>query len=159
MSPDRLRERNGTRLTLDGETAADLMVPNPVAVRDLATVAEVVTLLTDRGLSAVPVIDPAGRPVGVVSKADVLAHDRERMHRRADDRHGASQVHEAGAADPTRARDIMTPALFSVAPETPAARIVDQLAALNVHQLFVVDRDGALLGVIGALDLLRRLHP
>ncbi len=38
---------------------------------------EAVLLLTDRGFSAAPVIDDAGRPVGVVSRTDLLVHDRE----------------------------------------------------------------------------------
>jgi predicted transcriptional regulator len=29
----------------------------------------------------------------------------------------------------------------------------------KVHRLFVVDRDGVLVGVISALDVLRRLRP
>src|SRR5438046_2819594 len=64
-------------LTLNATTAAELMVANPVSMRDKATIQEVVALLTDKGFSAAPVIDAAGRPIGVVSRADIVAHDRE----------------------------------------------------------------------------------
>src|SRR5690349_10530953 len=67
-----------SRLTLWAETAADLMMPNPMSLRAEATVREAVAALTDRGFSAAPVIDEAGRPVGVLSRADVLVHDREK---------------------------------------------------------------------------------
>ena len=40
------------RLTLNAETAVDLMTPNPVSIRDVATVREAIALLTDRGFSA-----------------------------------------------------------------------------------------------------------
>jgi CBS domain-containing protein len=37
--------------------------------------------------------------------------------------------------------------------------VAEQMVALNVHRLFVVSRDGILVGVISALDLLRHLRP
>jgi CBS domain-containing protein len=51
----------------------------------------------------------------------------------------------------------MTPAVFSVTPDAPAARVVGDMLDLKVHRLFVVDRDGVLVGVISALDVLRFL--
>src|SRR5262245_36269844 len=47
-------------MTLVSATAADLMVPNPVSIRDSATIGEAIAVLADRGLSAAPVIDAAG---------------------------------------------------------------------------------------------------
>ena len=54
------------------------MRPNPVSIRADASVGEAVALLSDKGFSAAPVIDEGGRPVGVVSRSDILVHDRER---------------------------------------------------------------------------------
>jgi predicted transcriptional regulator len=131
------------RLSLSAETAADLMVLNPVSIRANATVKDAVVLFTDRGISAAPVIDEAGHPVGVISHSDIIAHDREREL----NGHGASHV-----------RDIMTPALFSVPPELAAAKVVEQMVGLNVHRLFVVDSSGLLLGVISTFDILSKLR-
>jgi hypothetical protein len=64
-------------LTLRAETAADLLMPNPVSIPETALVQEAITLLTEKGFSAAPVIDEAGRPVGVLSRTDLLIHDRE----------------------------------------------------------------------------------
>jgi CBS domain-containing protein len=61
--------------------------------------------------------------------------------------------------DPTRVRDIMTPVVFTVGVHAPAREAVERMLALKVHQLFVVDREGALVGVISALDVLRHLRP
>jgi CBS domain-containing protein len=133
------------RLSLQADTAADLMRTDPVSVPADAPVEEVVRLFADRGISAAPVIDPAGRPVGVVSQSDIIAHQRERGR--------------AGDGTAARVRDIMTPALFSVTPETAAAQVIEQLRAMNVNHLFVVDRGGVLLGVIGTRDILERLRP
>src|SRR3954471_16296271 len=71
-------ERQANRsLTLNAETAADLMIPNPLSIRQNATVKEAAAFLTDRGISAAPVIDNAGRAVGVLSRADIVVHHRE----------------------------------------------------------------------------------
>jgi CBS-domain-containing membrane protein len=142
----------GPRLTLDAVSAVDLMSDNLVSLQATATVQEATALLTDRGISAAPVIDATGRPVGVVTKADVLIHDRERGR--------SAALPEAGQRflDPTRVEQIMTPAVFSVATDTPAAKVVEQMLQLRVHQLFVVDDSGTLVGFIGALDVLRHLH-
>jgi CBS domain-containing protein len=136
-----------TPLNLGAAKAADLMTTDPISVREDATVREAVTLLTDKGFSAAPVIDEAGRPVGVLSSSDLMAHLRERLP-------GVSE--EAGMR--TRVRDLMTPVVFSVRPDTPAARVVQEMVALKVHRLFVVDADGILTGVISSLDVLRQLR-
>jgi len=67
----------GLRLTLEADTAGDLMSPNPVSLRKDASVHEAIALLTDRNFDAAPVIDEMGRPVGVVTVTDILVHDRE----------------------------------------------------------------------------------
>jgi len=59
--------------------------------------------------------------------------------------------------DMTLVSDLMTPAVFCVSLDTPAASVVEQLRELNVHRLFVVDGNGILVGVITALDVVRRL--
>src|SRR5262245_66598141 len=67
------------RVILGAKTAADLMTPNPLSIDEGATVREATAFLTDKGFSAAPVIDAAGRPVGVLSRTDILVHDREKV--------------------------------------------------------------------------------
>jgi CBS domain-containing protein len=137
------------RLVLEECKAAELMTPSPVSIRECATVREAIELLTHRGISGAPVIDRAGRPVGVVSRADVLVHDREAVD------YPVPADGEKPGAD--RVRDIMTPAVFCVSPDAPASRVVRELTELKIHRLFVVDELGVLVGVISVLDVLRRL--
>jgi CBS domain-containing protein len=151
------------RLTLMAETAGEMMSANPVSVRADVTVAEAAALLTDRGFGAAPVIDEAGRPVGVISRTDILVHDRQHVPPDcAEGSYWDPPRPEPGfsieIADPTRVRDIMTPLIFTVMPNTPADKVVEQMLALKVHQLFVED-DGVLVGVISGLDVLRHCQP
>jgi len=123
------------------------MTPSPVSIRESATVREAIDLLTRREISGAPVIDEAGRPVGVVSRGDILVHDREAVD-------FAEPADEDGG---TRVRDIMTPVVFCVSPEASASRVVRELVDLKVHRLFVVDDLGTLVGVISVLDVLRQM--
>ena len=164
-------ERNaGVVLKLTADTAADLMVPNPISLRADANVHEALALLTDKGFSAAPVIDDAGRPIGVLSRSDLLVHDREKsdqvvpspgyfyeqeLHTRDGKPIPGFQVENV---DPTSVRDLMTPAVFAVGPDTPATKVVQDMIGLHVHRLFVVDEDGILIGVISTMDVLKRLR-
>jgi CBS domain-containing protein len=158
-------------LRLHAATAAELMVANPISLRADANVREALVLLTDKGFSAAPVIDEAGRPIGVLSRGDLLVHDREKvdylppgaayfyeqdLHTRQG---GPVEGFQVEQVDTTRVRDLMTPAIFSVAPHTPAAKVIADLLALHVHRLFVVDDGGVLVGVVTAMDVLRHLRP
>jgi CBS domain-containing protein len=168
MAPEKVAT---TRIVLDGKTAADLMTPNPISIRDVANVHEAIALLTDKGFSAAPVIDRAGKPVGVLSRADILIHDREKAeylasvpeyYHRAELALDSGEILEEGfqvqTVDYVKVKDLMTPVVFSVTPETPAYRVVEDMHELKVHRLFVVDRQGILVGVISTMDVLRHLH-
>jgi CBS domain-containing protein len=163
------RTRARPSLALTAETAADLMSPNPVSLRAEATVGEALALFTDRGFGAAPVIDEAGRPVGVLSRTDILIHERE-QGRRPSMGDGTGWDEEptlfvrdgfsAQIVDPMPVRDLMTPVVFTVGLDTPADRVVEQMRLLKVHQLFVIDEALTLVGVISALDVVRHLrHP
>ena len=136
--------QTATHLVLEAATAADLMSPAPNSVHKDATLEEAVALMTARGFHALPVIDEAGRPVGVLSRSDILIHQGETA---------------AAEREPTKVGDVMTPAVFSVTPETPAHKVIEQLVELNVHHLYVVDENEILVGVVSTHDVLRRLHP
>jgi CBS domain-containing protein len=136
-----------SRMFLDALRAADLMTSNPMSLRAEATVPDAIVWLTEKGFSAAPVIDLSGRPVGVVSRTDILVHERERLHSAL-----------ASPDDSTTVADIMTPAVFSVTLQMPVELVVEQLLTLNVHQLYVVDEHHSLIGVISAHDVLRHLH-
>lgn len=153
-------------LMLHAETAADLMVANPVSLRAEAGVAEAIALFTDKGIAAAPVIDEAGRPIGVVSRSDLLIHQREhdKIHAGRPEYFFAptfepTEPREGKAAGRSTVADLMTPAVFAVAPDTPVRRVISDMNGLHVHRLFVVDEDGILVGVISTMDILRKLRP
>jgi CBS domain-containing protein len=134
--------------TLKARTAADLMTGRPVSVAEDAPIGEAIATLVDRGFSGAPVVNAAGRAVGVISLSDIVVHDRNT---------NGYDVPPRTADDPTLVRDVMTPAVCAVRPETPAREVIEEMVLLRVHRLFVSDADGVLVGVIAASDVVRHL--
>jgi CBS domain-containing protein len=156
-----------SRMTLKATKAKDLMRPDPVSIAETATVREAVAFLVDKGFSAAPVIDKAGRPVGVLSRSDVLVHDREKVEHPAPEYYREKDIKLEGeladgfeieVVDRTSVGEIMTPVVYSVSPNAPASEVIRDLLSLKVHRLFVVDKSGVLIGVISTMDVLEHLE-
>lgn len=154
-------------LALRARVASDLMAKAPISIRSSATAAEALKLFTEKSIHAAPVIDEAGRPIGVLSRSDLLVHQVEAAKKRsggpeyffepdAEDEDSESAAKSTGK---TTVSALMTPAIFAVAPDTPMHRVVGDMVGLHVHRLFVVSEDGVLVGVISTMDILRDLRP
>ena len=66
------RRQREDRVKAAGDTAAELMTSPAVTVGPDATVAEAARLLHRHGIKRMPVVDPAGPLLGIVSRADLL---------------------------------------------------------------------------------------
>jgi CBS domain-containing protein len=66
------RRRRTARAKAAGDTAAELMTAPAVTVGPEASVAEAAKLLERHGIKRLPVVDEAGRLVGIASRADLL---------------------------------------------------------------------------------------
>jgi CBS domain-containing protein len=147
--------RTEARLTLDADTASDLMVPSPISLCAEANVAEAMLLFTEKGITAAPVIDDSGHPIGVVSRSDLLVHQAEVEKHRSQPSSPAN--FDAAPKTAVSVADLMTPAVFAVSEDTPVKRVISDLLGLRVHRLFVVDNDGTLVGIITTMDVLKHL--
>lgn len=136
------------RLVLRAQVARDVMSTDPVSLEADAKLPDALSLFVDRGFGAAPVIDTAGRAIGVLTKADILTYQH-------------SPLAQSGTApelvDRVRVSDLMSPVVYTVKPETPIWEVLEQIRSLKVHHLFVQDRHGVLLGVISTLDILERI--
>lgn len=158
-------------LILRAATASDLMSSDPISLSRNATLKEAAALFLDREIHAAPVIDDAGRPIGVISQTDLVRHCRERVRYasapvayqdRIEDRFTEEELGDLSfqieETDQTTVRDLMTPTVIAVGPHTPAHQVVAQMLAFKIHRLFVVDDAGVLVGIISTWDVLRHLR-
>lgn len=147
----------------------DLMTTEVITVSDEATASEAVDLLLENEISGAPVVNAEGTLVGVVSLADLarsgpenegIGIDRSNplfFARGWDDLFDPSdfaQLHLENAGRPVR--DLMTTTLYTVAEDAPVREIAATMAHGHIHRLLVT-RDGVVVGVVSALDLVRLL--
>ncbi|MBW8706775.1 Magnesium transporter MgtE [Streptomyces sp. MBT84] len=117
-------------------SVGDLMTPSAVSVRPGTTFKEIARLLDEYDITAVPVVDDFGRPVGVVSEADLLRKQTS-----------VGVGITAGA--------LMTSPAVVAKPEWDVVRAARTMEGSKVKRLPVVDEDGHLIGVISRSDLLQ----
>ena len=149
------------RATRSPATAAKVMTPNPKSINRRATVRETAEILHEHGLHIAPVIDDAGRPIGVVSRTDLLDYWGRRRDRltalAAGELNAVSAPGSEEPGDELTVPEIMTPVVFGVRTNAPIASVVEKMIALEVRCLFVTDADGVLVGTISVFDILRHL--
>ncbi|MGW6442660.1 CBS domain-containing protein [Lentzea sp. NPDC055074] len=137
-------------------TVASLMTREVITADIGSSFKEVVKLLEDNEISAVPVLD-GGYPVGVVSEADLLPKEEFRGGTGQEPGlfAGRAVKHRWDQASGLTAEDLMTVPVKTVTPDTAASAAARELAATGLRRLFVMDSDGALVGVLSRRDLLK----
>ncbi|HSO39169.1 MAG TPA: CBS domain-containing protein [Labilithrix sp.] len=94
-------------------------------------------ILAERRISGAPVVSAAGKPVGIVSRADLL-----------DPRHRVPGASVESA---------MTRMLYAVRPTDPATTAIRLMVAENIHRVVAVDTHGALVGIVTSMDVMRAI--
>jgi CBS domain-containing protein len=134
-------------------TVRDVMTTSVVAVRQDASFKEMAAMLRSRRISAFPVIDDAGRVVGVVSEGDLLvkeAVNADGTSLLAALRHVREDDKVAGIT----AGDLMTAPAVTVGPDAPVEQAARLMYDRRVKRLPVVNTAGRLVGIISRVDVL-----
>ncbi len=139
--------------------AKELMTTDLVVVPPEMPVAALVELLAARAISAVPVVDAEGRPLGIVTEGDLI-------RRLADQPPGPfgwflqlfagtkPLLERFARAHGACARDVMTAGLVSVTEADSAERIAQLMATHAIRRVLVL-KEGKLVGLVSRADLLR----
>jgi CBS domain-containing protein len=134
----------------------DVMTSDVIAVRPDMPFKEIVDILAERGISAVPVVDGQDRVLGVVSEADLL-HKTEFAGESVAGRLMESRRHrtarEKAAGDV--AGELMTSPAVTVTADTSVVEAARIIEGKEIKRLPVVDEQGRLIGVASRRDLLR----
>jgi CBS domain-containing protein len=129
--------------------AGDVMTKAVVSVHPDTSAREIARLLLDNGISAVPVVDSNGAPIGMVSEGDLIGRDDAAREARRDwwltllaEGEALNTEFVASLRAPERtARDIMSTPVVTVGEDTEVGEIARLLAAYRVKRVPVV-RDG-----------------
>ncbi|MFJ7904681.1 CBS domain-containing protein [Streptomyces sp. NPDC096198] len=133
---------------------SDVMTQTVAAVGRRAPFKEIVQLMQDWQVSALPVLEGEGRVVGVVSEADLLPKEELRDEPDAGYLQLRQPVDVAKAAALT-AGDLMSSPAITVPAGATLAEAARIMAHEGVKRLPVVDDAGLLAGLVSRADLLK----
>ncbi|MFJ7910453.1 CBS domain-containing protein [Kitasatospora sp. NPDC096204] len=114
---------------------------------------EIVALLSEYDITGVPVVDPEGRPLGVVSEADLL-----RTLAAQEDPASLLPAPESAQAGPdgeVTAADLMTAQPVCTTPDTSVVAAARMMSRHGLKRLPVLDEEGRVIGMVSRGDLLR----
>lgn len=138
-----------------GAPVTAIMTGEVVSVEEDASIENVQWLLLARGIGAVPVLDRTGRPVGVLSKSDLLReHEVPEISVRIRAR-GNELFETSRSTSGFCARDVMTPVVHAVLERASIAAAAAMMARERVHHVLVVSDAGQLRGIVSTLDVAR----
>ena len=136
-----------------GMTVGDVMTARVIAVKRNADFKQIAWVLRQYRISACPVINDAGRVVGVVSEADLLCKTADcelplgliRLR---------WKLGEESKITAVTAGQLMTSPAVTIHPDVPVAVAARVMRDRRLKRLPVVDADGSLIGIVSRVDLL-----
>ncbi len=165
--PSRAAARAAERWSL--VTARDIMRKRVVTVSAADALSEVERTLSEHSISGAPVVDAAGRILGVVSLRDLVERYAEDPDARPRRGHGFFHLSSEETLDEDfdsfevpdeaeeTARDIMTATVYTVPAGAGLKEIAATLCKHKVHRV-LVEEQGRLVGLVSTLDILDALR-
>ena len=117
--------------------AKDIMHRHVIGATPQMTLGEIARLFTKNDISGAPVVGPQGGLIGVISKADLIAHPEK-------------------TRDELRAEQVMTPWGVSAEEDTPVVELARQMLAKKIHRV-IITREGEICGIVTTLNVVRAL--
>ncbi len=127
-------------------TAADIMTSPVLTVMTSDALETVARLFTQKAIGAAAVISESGKPVGVITKTDLVRYGTDVW--------GKQRLPFITEGD--TAERWMTPAVLSVAPSATACAMAQRMVRYHMHHMFVKGPGpDEVVGIVSSLDLLR----
>jgi CBS domain-containing protein len=131
----------------------EAMTKTVVTASEDASFKDLVRMMREFRVSAVPIVSAEGTIAGVVSEADlILKEDPEVLTSHMFD--GRARRAERRKAEAKIARDLMSSPAVTIGPDAPVAEAARSMHEHRVKRLPVVDEAGGILGVVSRVDLL-----
>jgi CBS domain-containing protein len=137
-------------------TVADVMTTQVHVARPLTPFKLLVQLIEDNKISAVPIVDEQGIPVGIVSESDLLLKERrDELQSEMNLLHPRLRREQRAKAAGIVAEEIMTTPAITVASDITLSQAARKMQEQNVRRLVVVDGRGKIEGIVSRSDLLQ----
>lgn len=148
-----------------GIQAYEIMTKPVETVRMQDSLHEAARLFTDNHIGAAAVLDEHGKPVGVITKTDLVRYEEENDAVKTVDKKNFSRMNGESKRSGFHLVDEedtiehwMTPVIFSVKLETPMKEIARRMVRYGIHHIFVRGKNGEpIVGIVSSFDVLRRV--
>lgn len=136
-------------------TVHDVMTQEVVTARPDTPVKEIAALFHRNDITALPVIDDQGRPIGMVSEGDLVR--KEAVLPDPEGRHPGRWLdeHDRARAEAETAGGLMTSPAITARATWSIPEAARQMDKHKVKRLPVVDEIGRLVGIVSRRDLLQ----
>jgi CBS domain-containing protein len=141
--------------------ASELMVSPVHVVSESATLREAATLMVEKGIGCLPVVDADGRLVGILTEGDFAAKEHgvpfstfraPKVFRHWLGPEGVDKLYAAAREAPVS--DFMTRRVATVTEDATVADVVRLMMARRIRRVPVL-RDGKPVGLVAQHDLVR----
>jgi CBS domain-containing protein len=122
--------------------AADIMTVDPACCSPGTTLDEVAKLMRHADCGEIPIVNTAGRAIGVVTDRDIVTR----------------VVAEGMNPVAHTAEQCMTHNPVTVRAETPLHAVIDTMERHQIRRVPVVDASGACIGMVAQADIARAAH-
>jgi CBS domain-containing protein len=133
-------------------TAADLMISPVVTIPEGTSLRDAARLLSCSEITGAPVVDTAGRCVGVLSSSDFVTLAREEgreVHFLAP----WGEVISVEDAPDKEIRHYMTVQPVCVPPSTPIGALARKMVEAHIHRVLVAGEGGRACGIVTSTDV------
>jgi CBS domain-containing protein len=150
-------------------TVADVMTRDPIAVNPETSLNDAIKLLAERRISGLPVVDQAGKLVGVISESDLMWRESgvtpppyimilDSVIYLENPAKYERELHKALGQT---VGEVMTKELVTAPLGLPLRKAAQMIHDRNVRRLLVTDADGNLTGIVTRGDIVRFMasHP
>ncbi|MGW9029493.1 CBS domain-containing protein [Streptomyces sp. NPDC055722] len=142
-------------MTTQHSTVSEVMTRDVVTVRPDTSFKEITSVLSSHGISAVPVADEHGAPLGLVSEADLLRKQAEQPDEYGGRATPSGWPHEKAKARAENAAGLMTTPVATAHTDWTVAEAARAMDRQHVKRLVVVDETDHIVGIVSRPDLLR----
>lgn len=142
--------------------AQDVMTSPVITVGENATIQEVARLLISQRVSAVPVVDGAGKLAGIVTESDLMRRAEIGTERQyswwlsllSDARTLAADYVKSHA---TSVKDVMTRTVKTATPDTPLHEIAELFEKHHIKRVPIVNESGDLVGIVSRANIIQAI--
>ncbi|MGB8698951.1 MAG: CBS domain-containing protein [Thermosynechococcaceae cyanobacterium] len=154
-------------MSVTPQLVKDFMTPNPITIELHESVEAAVKRMEEHQISGLPVVDEAGRAVGIVSEGDLLVRESPLQPPLYMTLLGSiiyfespTQFHQhMKKAFGMSVQDIMTAKPVTIHPDASLADAAHLMLEKRVNRLPVVDEAQKLVGILTRHDLICALKP